>query len=230
MKTADHSHSRDKCLLHGPISQVCLRSSPILKLLTSISFENKFLKRCLDHRMSVFSPTFCRIPLPSSLLASVSLCSEYLVTFRIKHKYSGIGKKRYLGLLFYSLCFCPSHTVLFRSWALPPSKHVPTHRNVSRLNKKYKCREAEPRPPGICAWATFVQAFPADCTLSIVDDDCADVGSRVFSPHPSAVSWAGMVSNRMTLAASTCPGLFPPGISGLTNHAGGSGGAAVLWR
>lgn len=132
----------------------------------------------------------------------------------------GWEKKRYSGLLLllFSLCFCPAHTVS-RIWSFCPA-NTSLHAGTSEV-WKCKSRGAEPRLQGTCAYVMCIK-FKAFLVywhlLCIVDDDCADIGSRALSPRSSAASWAETVRNRMTLAASTCTELFPTGTNCLTHY------------
>lgn len=98
---------------------LCLRSSPILKILTSISFENKFLKIYLDQRISMFPPTFRRTP--SHLTVSqCELLLRLLCDLPHQTQVQWDGKETLFGFVVFSFAIAPA-TISFRSGSFCPA-------------------------------------------------------------------------------------------------------------
>lgn len=156
----------------------------------------------------------------TSLFANVGLCSGDFVTIHIKPRGMGWERRFFWGLWgFILMLLLHPHSFLCDPWLFPSAD---TSLGSGTWDRKVRIQGGRASSGG---WVPALTSPLLNVELSCcpgprcacAEGDCADIGSWVFTPHPSAASLAGVVSNRMTPAASTCTKLFSAGISSLTN-------------
>lgn len=91
-----------------------------------------------------------------------------------------MGKEALFRFSVFSGCLCPTDTVSFRPWALPPAEHFPTYALEQERSESADPERAQPHLPGVGGYVKVVkfEAFLVSWhSLCLVDGDCADIGS-----------------------------------------------------
>lgn len=174
----------------------------------------------------MFAPTFCGIAhlchcFPGWVFAHIPLWPSISNPGRM-----GRGRRHYSSLLF-SLCFCFTHTVYFQAGLLLLA-NTSLHTGTKEQRVQIQSGRGTHARINFVHCRGFLERAGTRCV--IFDGDCADIGSWVFGHHPSAASWAEVMSHRMTLAASTWTAPFSAGITVSPIMIAGWEEAAVFWR